>query len=129
MHKFSALRKTNVSDTYTAAYLGQPGPLDDLIHVNPGFRVLKTLPSSPPYWQSRQKDIFAFIRWLGILTFFGSFSAAETKWTDLLKNLRLGVTVKFLPGDDITNLIWQQKSELIQSVPALVLYILTTEFT
>ena len=38
-----------------------------------GFRVLKKLQGSPPYWEKAQKDVIAMIRQLDIPTWFCSF--------------------------------------------------------
>jgi hypothetical protein len=35
---------------------------------------------------TRKKDVFAMIRQLGLPTWFGSFSSADTKW--IVKNIR-----------------------------------------
>ena len=52
------------------------------------------------------------IHQLGNPTWFCSFSAAETRWT----HLRI-VEKKEYSNDEINNLTWQQKSNLIQRVP------------
>jgi len=82
----TALRKSkNVS--FTAGELKIPENIPNILHHDDGFRFLKTLRSSPPYYQTKQKDLFAMINQLGLPTFFATFSAAETRWPDLLKLL------------------------------------------
>jgi hypothetical protein len=39
------------------------------------------------YLEKRKKDLFAMIRQLGLPTWFGSLSSADTKWNDLLRVL------------------------------------------
>ena len=58
---------------------------DNLVRLNEGYRVLRTLRGSPAYWENAKRDVFAMIRQLGIPTWFCSFSAAETKWVSLLR--------------------------------------------
>lgn len=55
------------------------------IHEDEGFRVLRNLRGSPPYFENCKKDLFAMIRQLGNSTWFCSFSAAETRCSLLLK--------------------------------------------
>lgn len=54
---------------------------------------------------------------IGNPTWFCSFSAAETRWTHLLKVLGKIVEKKEYTDDDIKNMTWQQKSNLIQKDP------------
>ena len=63
----------------TAGNLLNPGFVQDLTMQNDGYRVLRTLRGSPPYWEQAKHDVFAMIRQLGLPTRFCSFSAAETK--------------------------------------------------
>ena len=70
---------------YTAGDLKSEDYLNKLVHLDEGFRVFKNLRGSPPYFEKCKKDLFAMIRQLGNPTWFCSFSAAETRWTHLLK--------------------------------------------
>ena len=59
-----------------------------MIHHNEGFKFLRALRGSPPYFfKKAKKDIFAMIRQLGSATLFCSFSSAETQWIHLLRIL------------------------------------------
>ena len=64
----------------------QQGSLERLIHHD-GYKFLRALWGSPPYFEKAKKDLFAMIRQLGPATLFCSFSSAETKWIHLLKIL------------------------------------------
>ncbi|XP_070567337.1 uncharacterized protein [Ptychodera flava] len=97
--------------------LQSPQNVDKIVRLDEGFRVLKTLRGSPPYWESAKKDIFAMIRQLGIPTFFMSFSSAESKWIHLLKILGRTVHNKEYTDDDVLNMSWNTKSDLIKSDP------------
>ena len=90
--------------------------LNKLIQVDEGFRVLKNLRGSPPYFERSKKDLFAMIRQLGNPTWF-SFSAAETRWVHMLKTLGRLVDKKDYTDDEIENMTWSQKSDLIQKDP------------
>ena len=61
--------------------------VNKLIQLDEGFRVLRNLRGSPPYFEKCKKDLFVMIRQLGNPTWFCSFSAAETRWVHLLKTL------------------------------------------
>ena len=72
---------------YTAGELKSEDYLNKLVHLDEGFRVLKNLRGSPPYYEKCKKDLFAMIRQLGNPIWFCSFSAAETRWSHPLKTL------------------------------------------
>ncbi|XP_070203473.1 uncharacterized protein [Littorina saxatilis] len=114
----TALRKVKGSETrHTAGQLKGEGVIENLLRQDEGYRILKTLRSSPPYWQAREKDLFAMIRHLGEPTFFATFSAAETHWLDLLRVLYKLQHDEDKTDDELENLTWQEKSKLIQKDP------------
>lgn len=83
------LRKKCTKNTaFTASQMLDDSFVDNLIQHDDGFKLLETLPSSPAYWQKEGKEIRAMIRQLGLPTFFITFSAAETKWGELLRILK-----------------------------------------
>ena len=94
-----------------------PGFVDDVAIHDEGFRVLRKLRGSPPYWESVKKDVFAMIKQLGVPTWFCSFSAAETRWVPLLQCLSKLVKHKDLTEQEINAMTWQQKCDLIKSDP------------
>ena len=57
------------------------------------------------------------IRQLGNPTWFCSFSAAETRWSHLLKTLGRIVEKKEYTDDETKQMTWEQKSDLIQKDP------------
>ena len=79
-------RKTK-GKKYTAGDLKSDDYVNKLIQLDEGFRVLRNLRGSPPYFEKCKKDLFAMIRQLGNPTWFCLFSAAETRWVHLLKTL------------------------------------------
>ena len=113
-----ALRKCQRnSSTITAGQLKQPGALDNMIHHDQGFKFLRAVRGSPPYFEKAKKDIFAMIRQLGTASLFCSFSSAETQWTHLLRILGKLVDNKTYTDTELENLNWEEKSRLIQSDP------------
>ena len=60
----------------------------------------------------------AMIRQLGILTLFISLSAADTKWTELLRSIYISIHQKKKTDDEIDNMPWFDKCELISKDPA-----------
>jgi len=93
---------------YTAGDLKSDDYVNKLIQADEGFRVLKNLRGSPPYFERCKKDLFAMIRQLGNPTWFSSFSAAETRWVHLLKTLGRLVDKKDYTDDEIENMTWLQ---------------------
>ena len=59
------------------------------------------------------------IRQLSLPTWFMSLSAADTRWTDLLKMLAKLNDVVFYTDEDINGLTWQEKTKLVQKDPVI----------
>ena len=113
-----ALRKVSgKNENLTAGALKKDGAINNLLQLDEGYRVLRTVRGSPPYFEQAKKDLFALIRQLGPATLFLSFSAAETQWTHLLKILSKIVDSIDLTDSDVDNLSWEEKTRLIQSDP------------
>ena len=113
-----SLRKCKTKGkTYTAGDLKSESSVNKLINLDEGFRVLRNLRGSPPYFERCKKDLFAMIRQLGNPTWFCSFSAAETRWTHLIKILGRLNESKSYTDDEVRQMSWQKKSELIQKDP------------
>ena len=89
---------------YTAGDLNSEDYVNKLIHLDEGFRVLKNLRGSPAYFQKCKKDLFSMIHQLGNPTWFCSLSAAETRWTHLLKTLGRILEKKEYSDDEINNM-------------------------
>ena len=113
-----ALRKCKQGNqTITAGQLKQQGGLERLIHHDEGYKFLRALRGSPPYFEKAKKDLFAMIRQLGPASLFCSFSSAETKWINLLRILGKLVDHKDYTDIELENLDWNEKCRLIQSDP------------
>lgn len=115
-----SLRKCKMKGKhYIAGDLKSENYLNKLIQLDEGFRVLKNVRGSPPYFEKCKKDLFAMIRQLGNPTWFCSFSAAETRWSHLLKTLGKIVRKKEYSTEEIKQMSWEQKSDLIQKDPVV----------
>lgn len=64
--------------------LTNPHPLSKILNFDEGYKFLRPIRGTPPYWQSTQKYFFALIRQLGIPTFFASFSLADLRWPEII---------------------------------------------
>ena len=101
--------------------------VDSMLKVDDGYKFVRTLRVSPPYWEAAKKELFAMIRQLGLPTWFISLSAAETHWADLL--ISWG---KFVDNVDYTqkkgkNFMWETNNRLVRSDPVTVARFCITE--
>ena len=77
----------------------------------------KTFAQALPYFEHKKKELMAMIRQLGIPTLFISLSAADTKWTDLLKSIYISIHQKNISPSEIENMPWSEKCKLISTDP------------
>ena len=87
--------------------------LKDILKSDSGYKFLKPIRGTPPYWQATQKDVLAMIRQLGIPTWFCSFSAADMRWPEVIN------IILRQQGDsrDVTDLDWNDKCRILRSNP------------
>jgi len=109
-------RKTG-GNIYTAGQLRDANSIDKLIKFDDGYRVLKDLRGSPPYWEKAKRDLYAVIRQLGPAQLFLTLSTAETRWTHLLKMLSEIVDGTVLTDEEADNMTWSHKCRMISSDP------------
>ena len=101
----------------TAAEARDSNYLDKLVNLDEGYYIFRQLRNSPAYLEMRKKDIFAMIRQLSLPTWFMSLSAADTRWTDLLKMLaKLNDGIDY-SEKELEKLTWQEKTKLVQKDP------------
>ena len=101
----------------TAAEARDSSYLDKLVNLDEGYYIFRQLRNSPAYLETRKKDIFAMIRQLSLPTWFMSLSAADTRWTDLLRMLaKLNDGIDY-SDKELENLSWQEKTKLVQKDP------------
>ena len=100
-----ALRKCKGKNRcLTAGQLKQNGTLEKLVYLDEGYKFLRALRGSPPYFEKAKKDIFAMIRQLGPVTLLCSFSSAETQWIHLLRILGKLVDDKEYSDNELENM-------------------------
>ena len=101
----------------TAAEARDSSYVDKLVNLDEGYYIFRQLRNSPAYLETRKKDIFAMIRQLSLPTWFMSLSAADTRWTDLLRMLaELNDQIDY-SEQELENLSWQEKTKLVQKDP------------
>jgi len=90
--------------------------LKTIFRNDEGYKFLKQIHGTPPYWQSTQKDLFAMIRQIGIPTIFCSFPSAEMRWPEFIEAIlkQQGDNRKFGDFD------WRTKCDLLRSNPVTV---------
>ena len=91
--------------------------LEKLIEKDEAFKFLKTIRSTPAFWQQKQKELMGMMRQLGCPTFFLTLSAAETKWPELLHILKEILDGDKLSDDEIIELQWSERADLIRRDP------------
>ena len=83
-----AMRKATSSfgnKPITSDMLVDQDQINKLFRADDGFKFMKTVRGTPAYWEQTMRDLFSMIRQLGIPTFFTSFSAADRRWTEIVK--------------------------------------------
>ena len=88
-----------------------------LSRVNEGYKVFRTIKTSPSYWEAVKKDMFALIRQKGVSTFFITFSCADTHWPDLLKLLAKVNKGEIWTDEDFKKKTFLEKANLIKTDP------------
>ena len=110
-------RCKNRGKKITAAEARDSNYLDKLVNLDEGYYIFRQLRNSPAYLETRKKYIFAMIRQLSLPTWFMSLSAADTRWTDLLKMLaKLNDGIEY-SEKELEHLTWQEKTKLVQKDP------------
>ena len=95
----------------------------NLVNLDEGYYIFRTIRNSPAYLNKRKKDAFAMIRQLGFPSLFISQSCAETKWPELLRSLGQLVDNKTYTDEEIQSMDWKTKCRLIKAdSPTLVRY-------
>ena len=90
---------------------------DKLVKLDEGYYIFRQLRNLPAYLEASKKDIFAMIRQFSLPTWFMSLSAADTRWTDLLRMLaKLNDGIEY-SEKEIDKMIWQEKTKLVQKDP------------
>ena len=102
---------------YTVENVLDQQQVNDLVRLDEGYYIFRSLRNSPPYFEKRKKDLFAMIRQLGLPTWFVSLSAADTRWPDLLKILGKLIDKKEYNDEEIEQMDWTERTRLVRSDP------------
>ena len=92
----------------------------NLINLDEGYYIFRTIRNSPAYLEHRKKEAFAMIRQLGFPSLFISQSAAETKWPELLRALGQMLDKKNYTDKEIEEMDWNTKCRLLKGDSATV---------
>ncbi|XP_076120789.1 uncharacterized protein LOC143101377 [Alosa pseudoharengus] len=90
--------------------------LSKILRNDEGYKFLRGIRGTPPYWMSVQKDLFSMIRQLSIPTYFLSMSSADLRWPEMLSSVLRLEGKKTLVED----LDWSEKCGLISRNPVTV---------
>ncbi len=103
--------------TFTASQVLNPETRQNMVKLDDGYQIFRTLRNSPPYLEKRKKDLMAMIRQLGCPTWFVSLSAADTHWIELLRILGKLVDKKDYTDQQLQEMDWPERTRLIRSDP------------
>ena len=69
----------------------------NIMHVNDGYHVFKTIPGTPAYWKKFRNETFAKMEQIGPFHLFFTLSCAETKWPEIMASIlrKKGHTISF----------------------------------
>ena len=113
-----ALRRCKSDEKkWTAKDVLNPSTVNQLVRLDEGYFIFRTLRNSPVYLEKRKKDLFAMIRQFGLPTWFGSLSSADTKWNDLLRVLARLNDGTEKNDEELEKMNWNEKTKLVQKDP------------
>ena len=78
------LQKTRNTENLTVRDALDKTVMDELLIKSEGQLMLRTVRSSPQFWQWKKMELYAMIRQLGCPTLFITFSPSECDWLELI---------------------------------------------
>ncbi|KAI8500028.1 hypothetical protein Bbelb_223450 [Branchiostoma belcheri] len=87
-----------------------------MLRTDNAFKFLTNVRGSPPYWNKALLDLLAYVRQLGIPTWFLTLSAADMQWPEVIQSIAHQYG-KNLTADDIKNMTWQEKCTWLRYNP------------
>ena len=106
-------RKSKVNRmTYDVNFL-KSADKSEIERTDLGYRVFKNMRGTAPYFQQVKLKVMTMIRQLGAPTLFLTLSAAETHWTDLIKNLLQKERNCVVSDEDVQSLTKADVNKLI----------------
>ena len=112
LKKFKVKKNLTVNDVLTNSTTMQ-----QLIHTNDMKQFLRNIRSSPVYWESKKKELFAMIRQLGCPTFFITLSPAEVDWPELIVILVKNLDGRMITIEDAKLIDRESKLDLLRRDP------------
>lgn len=100
----------------TASTLTNKESLQEILKFDEGYKCLRPVRGTPPFWQSVQKDLFAMLRQLGIPTWFCSFSCPEMRYKEILQTVMTQQGI----NKNIDEMDWLEKNNLLKRNPVTV---------
>ena len=79
------LQKTRSTENLTVRDALNKRLMDELLIKSEGQLMLRTVRSSPQFWQWKKMELYAMIRQLGCPTLFITFSPSECDWLELIR--------------------------------------------
>ena len=105
---------------YTAGELCDPKVRENILCLDEGFKFMRHVRGSPPYFEDAQKKVKAMVRQLQKPTLFFSLSAADTNWPSLLQSLGQHVDKQTYTKEYIENdMTFDDKCRLVAAHPVL----------
>ena len=83
------------------------------------FTFMDCIKGTPAYWKNVLFNVLAMVKQLGIPTFFMTLSSADLKWNELISIINK-LNKQGLSEEDIRNLAYHQRCQLLHSNPVLV---------
>ena len=111
-----AIRRTT-NTNLMAGSLKTPDQIKEICALDEGYKIFRTLKTSPAYWEHVKKDMFAMIRQKGFPSFFMTFSSADMQWWDLQSALaRINLNENWSKSD-VMKQPWGKRAELLKCDP------------
>ena len=114
---FALRRNQTKGKKITAKTLLDTETRQEIVKYDDGYKIFKNVRSSPPYFESKKKELMAMIQQLGIPTLFISLSAADTKWTELLQTIYISTRKTNISIQQLEQMSWHEKCDLISKDP------------
>ncbi|CAF0812519.1 unnamed protein product [Brachionus calyciflorus] len=114
------MRKTNEIASMTVTDALNKDKINDLLVKNQAHLFLRTIRSSPQYWELKKMELNSMIRQLGCPTFFITFSPAEIDWPELICVLVKIKHRKVITRQEALGMRKDEKIDLVSKDPVTV---------
>lgn len=104
-------KTTADNKTITADILSTKEHAATFLKKGEGYKYLRSIRGSAPYWEKTTKDLFAMVIQIGIPTWFASFSAADRRWREIPE------AIFQQQGKEMNELTWEEHCAAIKSNP------------